>query len=75
MRILFSKTTEDFIKEASKLHNNRYSYEKVNYINALDKVIITCPKHGDFLQTPNHHLGKKGCPICSNSGGELIIYD
>jgi hypothetical protein len=31
------------------------------------KVVITCPKHGDFVQTARKHIEKKpsGCPTCA----------
>ena len=58
------KSTEEFIKEANIIHNNRYSYIKTQYFNAHTKVIIICPEHGEFYQTPNHHLKGCGCPKC-----------
>lgn len=59
------KTTKSFIKEARAVHGRwHYGYEKTNYVNAFTKIIITCRKHGDFLQTPNHHLMGQGCPEC-----------
>lgn len=58
------KTTEQFIEDARKVHGNKYNYDKVKYENNKTKVIITCPEHGDFLQTPNKHLLGKGCPQC-----------
>lgn len=57
-------TTDDFIKNASIIHNKKYSYSKVNYNKSSEKVIITCNLHGDFNQTPNKHLQGKGCPKC-----------
>jgi hypothetical protein len=59
-------TTESFIQEASILHNNKYDYSKTIYKKAKTKVIIICPVHGEFLQTPCHHLIKKGCKKCAN---------
>lgn len=60
-----SKTTESFIKKALIIHGNCYNYSKVNYINNSTKIIITCSVHGDFNQTPSHHLNRKqGCPKC-----------
>ena len=58
--------TETFINKASKLHNNFYDYNKVNYIKTDQKVIIGCPIHGDFLQKPNLHLSGRGCPKCGD---------
>ena len=60
------KTTEQFIEKANKIHNNKYDYSKANYINAKTKVCIICPVHGEFWQTPDHHLNKKaGCSECA----------
>lgn len=42
------KTTTEYISEAISVHGNKYDYSKVNYINADDKICITCPDHGDF---------------------------
>ena len=65
---------DKFIEKANKIHNNKFDYSKVNYINCYTKVIITCPKHGDFLQKPQDHLhSKAGCPICKESSGERFI--
>lgn len=65
------KTTEQFIKEAREIHGDKYNYDKVNYIDINTKVIITCPKHGDFEQTPHDHLRGSGCSDCKTSFGEL----
>ena len=62
------KTTDEFIVEAVKKHNGKYSYNKTNLDdkNSMGKVTITCPIHGDFLQTPKNHLHGQGCPKCSH---------
>ena len=61
------RTREEFIEDSNKIHNNFYTYEKFNYVNAKTKGIITCPIHGDFEQTPDSHLNKKaGCTDCAN---------
>jgi hypothetical protein len=49
----------------NKLHNNKYDYSKSIYINNKTKIIISCPIHGHFEQTPLRHLIlKQGCPQC-----------
>lgn len=58
------KTTEEFIQQASDLHIDKYDYSKTIYKTALDKVTITCPTHGDFIQKANGHLLGYGCPKC-----------
>lgn len=60
-------TIEEFVIKVNKKHNNFYNYAKVNYINNRTKVIITCPIHGDFKQTPSNHITGKGCPKCKKS--------
>ena len=65
--------TEDFIKKSIIVHNNFYGYNKTIYKNAISKVIITCPIHGDFEQITNSHLLGCGCSNCQKSKGELKI--
>lgn len=56
---------QDFIDKSNKVHNFKYNYDKCEYVKSNIKVIITCEKHGDFMQKPNNHLSKKyGCPKC-----------
>ena len=57
--------TEKFIKKARKIHGDKYNYKKVDYEVAIKKIIIICPKHGEFLQTPNKHLYGRGCSKCT----------
>jgi hypothetical protein len=67
-------TTEDFIEKAKNKHGNKYDYSKVNYINNITKVNITCPIHGNFEQTPQHHKRGSGCKKCGNiKTGEAAI--
>jgi len=51
------------------IHNNRYGYDAVDYINNSIKVNIRCPVHGLFSQLPSSHIRKPsgaGCPKCGN---------
>ena len=57
---------DTFIEKAKHMHNDRYDYSKVEYVNAHTKVCIICPEHGEFWQTPNNHLNGNGCPLCKN---------
>jgi ssDNA-binding Zn-finger/Zn-ribbon topoisomerase 1 len=68
-----SLTTEQFIEKAQKRHWVKYDYSKVDYIRATDKVIIICPKHGEFSQVAQDHLAGRGCWQCSNSKGEMLV--
>lgn len=59
--------TEEFIKKAKEIHGDKYDYSKVEYINNSTKVKIICPKHGEFLVTPNNHITLgRGCPKCAS---------
>lgn len=57
---------DTFIEKAKRIHNDRYDYSKVEYVNAHTKVCIICPEHGEFWQIPNNHLNGNGCPLCKN---------
>jgi very-short-patch-repair endonuclease len=65
--------TDMFIKNAKKVHGDKYTYDDVDYKGAHTLVNITCPKHGDFPQLPSSHLQGNGCPTCLESKGELMI--
>lgn len=58
-------TTETFIEKARKIHEERYDYSKVEYVDSYTKVCIICPKHGEFWQAPYAHLAGKGCSLCA----------
>ena len=75
-----TKSVETFIKESNTIHNNKYDYSKVEYVNNHTKVCIICHEkdangneHGEFWQTPNRHLNKNGCPKCKESKIEREI--
>lgn len=61
-------TTAEFITRARNVHRSLYNYSKSVYVNKSTKLIITCPEHGDFKQTPNNHTQGVGCPSCANHG-------
>ena len=55
---------EKFLAKAKEIHNGKYTYSNFVYVNNTTKGYITCPIHGDFLQTPKNHMNGQGCPIC-----------
>lgn len=66
--------TQEFVEKAQRIHNSKYDYSKVDYINSHTKVCIICPEHGEFWQRPeNHIIQQQGCPICQQSHGERLI--
>ena len=52
-----------FEEKASEKHNGKYTYNH-DYDGAYSRVTITCPIHGDFIQTAFRHLRGDGCPMC-----------
>jgi len=60
-----SMSLKKFIIKANEVHNNKYTYEFVDYENIHTKVSIYCSEHGIFNQTPNRHLVGNGCPSCN----------
>jgi hypothetical protein len=58
-------TNETFIIKASKVHNNKYIYDNINYVGIKNKINILCKYHGYFEQTPNDHLQGNGCYLCA----------
>ena len=64
-----SNNTKIFIVKANEVHNNKYDYSLVEYINNKTKVKIICQEHGVFEQTPSNHLSGKGCKYCGGTTG------
>ena len=55
-----------FIERAQSIHGDRYDYSYVEYVNMSTKVVIVCPDHGNFSQSPSNHILKRaGCPTCA----------
>lgn len=57
----------EFINKCTKIHNNRYDYSLVDYVNTSTNVKIICPVHGEFEQRPSNHIQGKGCMLCGNT--------
>jgi len=63
-------TQEEFIKRSNLAHYNKYDYSKTIYKHNKLKIIIICPRHGEFEQRANSHLKGEGCHKCVRSKGE-----
>ena len=64
IRKKLSMDVNEFIKKSNKVHNNKYNYSQVKYVNQHKKVKIICPEHGVFEQVPLSHLKGHGCKKC-----------
>lgn len=61
------RTLEEFIAQARSIHGDKYTYDQVEYKNDSTKVVVTCPKHGNFTITPDSHIhSKNGCKKCAH---------
>ncbi len=69
------KDLEFFINKGNKIHNFKYDYSKSIYTNTHSEIIIICPLHGEFSQTPNSHLDGKGCMECYRKSRRLLLTD
>lgn len=62
------KRYENVEEQCLSKHKGKYSYENFLYRNMTTKSYITCPEHGDFLQSLTKHLlAGRGCPKCNKS--------
>lgn len=59
-----TKTTEQFIREASLVHKGRYDYSKAIYKGKVNELSIICHEHGEFRQKACVHLRGHGCQKC-----------
>ena len=62
-----SSNLQQFINKSIKIHRKTYDYSKSIYNGCMKKIIIICPKHGQFKQLANSHLNGRGCPKCANN--------
>lgn len=76
-KLTLLKRTDDFINQANIIHNDKYSYENLDYVNRRNLVNIVCPTHGLFTQDPRNHLRGSACPLCAKivSKSEDEIYN
>lgn len=77
---------DDFEARARKVHTVEecLDYSESVYINNHTNIKIICHKldeygfeHGEFLQTPAHHLSGEGCPKCNGhikmTGEDFVV--
>lgn len=58
-------TIEEVISKANVVHNNKYNYDNISYVNNTTPLTIRCKIHGVFYQKTASHLSGHGCPSCS----------
>ena len=73
---------EEFKETANIVHNNKYDYSLIKeYKGIYTKVPILCHQkdefgreHGEFWQTPKHHLNGFGCKKCSSNYMDIDLF-
>ena len=63
--------TSYWINMAKEIHDDKYDYSLVKYINNSTKVKIICKDHGVFEQTPHSHLTGSNCIDCYHNSLKL----
>lgn len=59
---------ENFIAKANQKYQNKYNYSKSIFKNVDTNLIIICPIHGEFQQTPHNHItSTHGCKKCGEA--------
>ena len=58
-------TTTEFTHKSKLIHDDKYDYSYVEYVDYLTKVNIICKQHGMFSQQPRKHLQGQGCKLCA----------
>ena len=67
-------TTDEIIKRFKEIHGDKYDYSEFEYVNAITKGKIICPKHGEFWQSSNVHLRGVRCPLCARENVNRSCY-
>ena len=74
-RSAITKTIGRFNKikeEVKNLHGGKYSYDNFIYQGMKYKSYITCPIHGDFMQSLDQHR-LYGCRLCADESNRKYI--
>jgi len=60
-------TTEEVIDRLKSVHGDKYDYSKLVYVGAKTKILVVCPKHGDFYTILDKHINGGNCPKCASN--------
>jgi len=61
-----TKSQEQFVMDAQKIHGDKYDYSKTIYTADANQITIICRTHGEFYLKANKHLSaRQGCASCA----------
>ena len=74
----YSKTLkirrDEFLSQCKEVHGDRFDYSKVDFKNRSKRIIIICPVHGEFEQSPYNHINRGyGCKKCGDEKRGLRV--
>jgi very-short-patch-repair endonuclease len=67
---------QSFVEKAKAVHGDMYDYTQSAIVNdntRYKKVIVTCKKHGSFIQSLSNHLSGAGCINCYRENKPLKL--
>lgn len=67
-----------FVQRARAVHGDAYEYLHGMGTGKRRRMTITCPRHGEFIQARDDHLGGNGCHECASHvrrTGERFVAD
>lgn len=67
------KAKEIFVTRCKAIHGEKYTYDKVDYVDSHTKIIVTCKKHGDFETLPYRILNGCGCKMCKSENAHKLL--
>lgn len=59
-------SNEDFLLKVISIHDDKYDYSSLVYVNNRTKVKLICPIHGEFEKFPSNLLRGSGCKKCAS---------
>lgn len=65
MKSTKSCSFDEIVDRANAMHNGKYAYHQESYSKIANKMKITCPIHGDFLQIAHAHISGQSCKQCT----------
>lgn len=68
------RSVEQFLRDANRTHDNKYTYEGLTSPNVSGDVTVICPIHGGFKMNFQAHLGGGGCRNCTYTDSHFYIY-
>ncbi len=57
-------TQEEFCRRITQMYGPEFITEDTKYVNSRTKVVLNCPKHGEFLKYPRNLFIGQGCIKC-----------